>query len=167
MAKTVHNLRNISDQPTDGQTDRRTDTASVSATKNERERQGERLSQKEGVTVEIHRQRKRIEAERGKRREKDKERYTQSDIGRGRDPETNCRKSVRWLAVPVPCLSMFCLKLRGEQGSSPKWVDDLCFHTYGDFLLLLLLRDPTSPQPRGPHLSLKAHIPALRPKSQS
>ena len=25
------------------------------------------------------------------------------------------------------------MKLRGEQGSGPKGVDDLCFHTYGEF----------------------------------
>ena len=29
----------------------------------------------------------------------------------------NSRKSVRWSAVPVPCLSKLWLKLRGEQGS--------------------------------------------------
>ena len=45
----------------------------------------------------------------------------------------NSRKSVRWSAVPVPCLSRLWLKLRGEQGSSPEGVDDLCFHTYGEF----------------------------------
>ena len=33
-----------------------------------------------------------------------------------------------------------------EQGSGPEGVDDLCFHTYGKFLLLLLLRSsPASP----------------------
>ena len=32
----------------------------------------------------------------------------------------NSRKSVRWSAVPVPCLSCLWLKLRGEQGSGPK-----------------------------------------------
>ena len=53
--------------------------------------------------------------------------------------EKNSRKSVRWSAVPVPCLSRLCLKLSGEQGSRPEGVDDLCFHTYGNFLLLLLL----------------------------
>ena len=48
----------------------------------------------------------------------------------------NSRKSVRWSAVPVPvpCLSRLWLKLRGEQGSGPNGVDDLCFHTYGGFL---------------------------------
>ena len=30
----------------------------------------------------------------------------------------------------MPCLSRLWLKLRGEQGSGPKGVDDLCFHTY-------------------------------------
>ena len=34
--------------------------------------------------------------------------------------EKNCRKSVRWSAVPVPCLSWLCLRVRGEQGSGPK-----------------------------------------------
>ena len=47
--------------------------------------------------------------------------------------EENSRKSVRWSAVPVPCLSRLCLKLSGEQGSGPKGVNDLCFHTYGEF----------------------------------
>ena len=47
--------------------------------------------------------------------------------------EENSRKSVRWSAVPVPCLSRLCLKLRGEQGSGLKGVDDLCFHTWGIF----------------------------------
>ena len=44
----------------------------------------------------------------------------------------NSRKSVRWSAVNMPCLSRLCLKLR-EQGSGPDGVDDLCFHTYGEF----------------------------------
>ena len=59
------------------------------------------------------------EEEEGKKREKRKE------------GKKNSRKSVRWSAVPVPCLSRLCLKLRGEQGSGPKGVDDLCFRTYG------------------------------------
>ena len=81
----------------------------------------------------------------------------------------NSRKSVRWSAVPVPCLSRFWLKLRGEQGSGPKRVDDLCFHT-GEF------SPPPSPppppptsrpisQPQSPYPSLEAQIPVLRPKS--
>ena len=37
----------------------------------------------------------------------------------------NSRKSERWSAVPVPCLSRLWLKFRGEQGSGPKGVDDL------------------------------------------
>ena len=63
-------------------------------------------------------------------------------VGRKRQPEekNNC-KSVRWSAVPVPCLSKLCLKLRGEQGSGPEGVDDLCFHTYGEF------SPPSSPSP--------------------
>ena len=47
--------------------------------------------------------------------------------------KVNSRKSIRWSVVPVPCLSRLWLKLRGEQGSGPKGVDDLCFHTYGGF----------------------------------
>ena len=47
--------------------------------------------------------------------------------------KVNSRKSVRWSAVPVPCLSRLCLKLRGEQDSGPEGVDDLRFHTYGEF----------------------------------
>ena len=44
--------------------------------------------------------------------------------------KSNSRKSVRWSAVPMPCLSRLWLKLSGEQGSGPERVDDLCFHTY-------------------------------------
>ena len=55
-------------------------------------------------------------------------------VGRADELEKkNSRKSVRWSAVPVPCLSRLWLKLRGEQGSGPEGVDDLCFHTYGGF----------------------------------
>ena len=73
----------------------------------------------------------------------------------------NSRKSVRWSAVPVPCLSRLCLRLRGEQGSGPEGVDDLCFHTYGEF-------SPSSP-PSPPgigslgwNLDLEAEIWASR-----
>ena len=45
----------------------------------------------------------------------------------------NSRKSVRLSAEPVPCLSRLCLKMKGKQGSGPKGVDDLCFHTYEEF----------------------------------
>ena len=33
------------------------------------------------------------------------------------DFRSNSCKSIRWAAVPVPCLSRLWLKLRGEQGS--------------------------------------------------
>ena len=33
----------------------------------------------------------------------------------------------------MPCLSRLCLKLKREQGSGPERVNDLCFHTYGEF----------------------------------
>ena len=33
----------------------------------------------------------------------------------------------------MPCLSRLCLKVKGKQGSGTKGVDDLCFHTYGEF----------------------------------
>ena len=71
----------------------------------------------------------------------------------------NSRKSVRWSAVPVPCLSRLWLKLRGEQGSGPEGVDDLCFHTYGEF-------SPSPPCPHPPSPSLQAYISAWRPISQ-
>ena len=76
----------------------------------------------------------------------------------------NSRKSVRWSAVPALCQSELWLKLRGEQGSGPEGVDDLCFHTYGGF-------SPPPPPPlksqsRGPNSSLEAQISVLRPKSQ-
>ena len=51
--------------------------------------------------------------------------------------ENRC-KSVRWSAVPVPCISRLCLKLKGKQGSGPKGVNDLSFHTR-NFVALLLL----------------------------
>ena len=84
--------------------------------------------------------------------------------------ESYCsRKWVRWSAVTVPCLSRLCSKLKGKQGSGPKGVNGLCFHTYGEF-------SPSSPSPppsfplksqfRGPNSSLEAQIPVTRPKSQ-
>ena len=86
--------------------------------------------------------------------------------------EMNSRKSVRWSVVPVPCLSRLWLKLRGEQGSGPEGVDDLCFHTYGEF-------SPPPPPPPPPYVrssppdsnpspnfSLKAQLLASRFNSQ-
>ena len=67
----------------------------------------------------------------------------------------------------MPCLSWLWLKLRGEQGSGPKGVNDLCFHTYGGFSPPPPPSPhPPSPQPPGPYISLEAHISALRPISQ-
>ena len=67
--------------------------------------------------------------------------------------KVNSRKSVRWSAVPVSCLSWLCLKLRGEQGSC---------HTYGEF-------SPSPPPPPRPgigpfgrDLDLEAEIWASR-----
>ena len=81
----------------------------------------------------------------------------------------NSRKSVRWSAVPVPCSSRLWLKLRGEQGSGPEGVDDLCFHTYGEFSPPPPpSSSPPSPlksQSQGPNSSLEAQIPVSRPKS--
>ena len=77
----------------------------------------------------------------------------------------------------MPCLSRLWLKLWGEQGSSPEGVDDLCFHTYGEFspppLLLELgleARIWASRLGSGPQcwdLGLKAGIWALRLRSES
>ena len=39
----------------------------------------------------------------------------------------NSRKSVKWSAIRMPCLSRLCSKLKGEQGSGPRVVIDLCF----------------------------------------
>ena len=50
----------------------------------------------------------------------------------------------------------------GFWAAAPKGSITYAF-TQGDFLLLLL----RPPPPPGPYLSLEAHIPALRPKSQS
>ena len=64
--------------------------------------------------------------------------------------DLNSRKSVRWSAVPVPCLIRLGLKLEGNQGSGPERVDDLCFHTYGEF-------SPSPPSsPPSPPLPLKS-----------
>ena len=61
-------------------------------------------------------------------------------------------------------------------GSGPKGVDDLCFHTFGEFSPSPSPPPPpssTSPPlwlrflPQGPNPSLEAQIPALAPKSQS
>ena len=82
----------------------------------------------------------------------------------------NSRKSVRWSAVPVPCLSRLWM---GEHGSGPEGVNDLCFHTYGEFSPPPSPPHPFPPasrpisQPGGPYPSLEAQIPVLRPKSQS
>ena len=53
--------------------------------------------------------------------------------------------------------------MRSEQGSSPEGVDDLCFHTYGEFS-----PPPPSPPPHPPPYppSFQAHISAWRPISQ-
>ena len=75
--------------------------------------------------------------------------------------KVNSRKSVRWSAVPVPCLSRLCFKLKGKEGSGPIGVDDLCFHTYGGF------SPPPSSPPPSPPPSLPPQIPVLRPKFQS
>ena len=57
-------------------------------------------------------------------------------------------------------------------GSGPEGVDDLCFHTYGEFSPSS--SSPSYPpppasrpisQPGGPYPSLQAQIPVLRPKS--
>ena len=54
-------------------------------------------------------------------------------------------------------------------GSGTEGVDDLCFHTYGEFSPPPSSSFPLypSPQPPGPYLSLEAHIPASKPKFQS
>ena len=77
----------------------------------------------------------------------------------------NSRKSVRWSAVPVPCLSTLGLKLKGKQGSGPKGVDDLCFHTYGKFSPSPPSTSVPAPQLRGPNSSPETQIPVLWPKS--
>ena len=61
--------------------------------------------------------------------------------------ESNSRKSVRWSAVPEPCLSRLCLKLKEKQGSGTEAVHDLCFHTYGEFA--------PSPPPPSLHLQMR------------
>ena len=53
------------------------------------------------------------------------------------------------------------MKLKGKLGSGPKGVDDLCFHTYGEFS-----PPPSSPPSYPPPPSLRAHISAWRPISQ-
>ena len=51
-------------------------------------------------------------------------------------------------------LSRLCLKLRGEQGSGPEGVDDLCIHTYGGFYP----SPPPGIEPLGWGFDLKADI---------
>ena len=51
------------------------------------------------------------------------------------------------------CLCRLCLKLKGKQGSGPEGVNDLCFHTYGQF-------SPSSPSPP-PSLPLKSQSQGL------
>ena len=77
----------------------------------------------------------------------------------------NSRKSVRWSAVPVPCLSRLWLRLRGKQGSGPKGVNDLCFHIYGEFFPPPSPPPPhpPTPQPLGPYLNLEAQLPGPNP----
>ena len=81
-----------------------------------------------------------------------------------------------------------CSKSKGMQGSGPKEVHDLCFHTgeisppappplsppflkfqsgvpYLSLEAQISISRPKS-QPRGPNPSLKAQISALRPRSQ-
>ena len=74
--------------------------------------------------------------------------------------KTNSRKSVRWSAVPVPCLRRLCLKLKGKQGSGSEGVDDLCFHTYGEF-------SPSPPSLPPPSPSVRPPLPGSRLESQS
>ena len=118
---------------------------------------GEGRGRKEGGEVEERG--RRLRSRRRKRRR------------RRRRRRRNSRKSVRWLAVPLPCPSRLCLKLK--QGSGPKGVDDLYFHTYGEFPPPSLYPPPPSLQAyisasshRGPYPSLKAEILVLRPTSQ-
>ena len=79
------------------------------------------------------------------------------------------RKSVRWSAVPVPCLNRLWLKLKGEQGSDLKGVDDLCFHLWGIFYSFSFSSSVPLPSPQSQHQgsnpSLEVQIPALQPKS--
>ena len=62
------------------------------------------------------------------------ERYLQVRLKSG-----NSRKSVRWSAVPAPCLSSMGLKLKRKQGVAPKGSTTYAFTHMGDSLLLLLL----------------------------
>ena len=45
----------------------------------------------------------------------------------GRNDRMNSHKSVRWSAVPMPCLSRLCSKLTGVQGSGSRVVINLCY----------------------------------------
>ena len=67
------------------------------------------------------------------------------NAGLREDFRPNSCKSVRWSAVPVPCLRRLWLKLRGKQGSGPEGMNDLLSHIWGIFsfssiLPLFLLR---------------------------
>ena len=53
----------------------------------------------------------------------------------------NSRKSVRWSAVPVSCLSRLCLKLRGSRAAAPTRSMPCAFTRMGNFFLFLLLQE--------------------------
>ena len=80
------------------------------------------------------------------------------------------RKSVRWSAVPVPCLSWLWLKLRGCRAAAPKGSMTYALTHMGNFLLLLLgldlfariLASRIGFGPKGWDLGLQARILALR-----
>ena len=77
-----------------------------------------------------------------------------------RSKTSNSRKSVRWSVVPMPCPSRLCLKLKGKQGRGPKGVNNLCFHTYGEFSLSY--PPPPGIMPLGWDLDLEGEIWASR-----
>ena len=64
------------------------------------------------------------------------------------------------------------VEVEGKQGSGREGVDDLCFHTHGEFSPSPSSSSPPSPSPplksqsQGPNPSLKALIPVSRAKSQ-
>ena len=66
----------------------------------------------------------------------------ETEMNRDKFPQKarkNSRKSVRWSAVPVPCLGRLCLRLWGSRAAAPNGSMTFAFTHMENFLLLLLL----------------------------
>ena len=84
-----------------------------------------------------------------------------------KEKEIRSPKGNMWSAIPVALLCMIVNWSKGKQGSGPEGVDDLCFHTYGEFSPPPPPPPPSAPLPqlRGPNSSPETQIPVSWPKS--